>query len=187
MAHPPSHRRFAVPRTLATAGWLAALCLTLGCAPGTDDSSARTRRVFVVDSVPTVDIGDETDGPHAIFSGPVFPALLSDGSIVVANGGSQELRFFNASGEWIRSVGRSGSGPGEFNSLGWLQVGAADSLRTYDWGHLRVQVFSQDGQFQRAYMLGPDGGGGTLRPEASLADGSIIASTQASASPLTQG
>jgi len=134
------HRRLASPRTLATACGLAALILTLGCASSEHDSLAATRRAFVVDSVPTVDIGNEADGPHAIFSGPVFPALLSDGGIVVANGDSQELRFFSASGEWIRSVGRAGSGPGEFTSLGWLQVGTADSIRTYDWGQLRVQA-----------------------------------------------
>lgn len=159
---------------------LAALCLTLGCASDDAASRANVSGAYVVDSVPVVDIGDEADGPHAIFSGPVRPVFLSDGRIVVANGGSRELRFFDAAGTWIRSVGRSGSGPGEFNSLGWLHVGTADSLLTYDWGQLRVSVFSPDGQYQRSYMLGPDGGGGTLRPQAALADGAIIASTQSS-------
>lgn len=160
--------------------WLAALVLSLACAPSSDDSPVIARGAYRVDSVPIVDIGDEADGPHALFSGPVFPALLSDGSIVVANGGSQELRFFNATGEWLRSAGRAGSGPGEFNSLGWLDVGTGDTLRTYDWGQLRVQVFSADGTYQRGYMLGPDGGGGTLRPQATLANGAIVASTQSS-------
>jgi hypothetical protein len=61
-----------------------------------------------------------------------------------------------------------------------LDVGAGDTLRTYDWGQLRVQIFSADGEYRRGYMLGPDGGGGTLRPQAALANGSIVASTQSS-------
>jgi hypothetical protein len=136
-------------RVLPLRTYLVALSLTLGCAQSSDDPSIAARRPFLVDSVPAVDIGDEADGPHALFSGPVLPALLSDGSIVVANGGSQELRFFDGTGEWIRSAGRAGSGPGEFNSLGWLDVRAGDTLRTYDWGQLRVQVFSADGKYQR--------------------------------------
>lgn len=180
MAFPRSLRMLTPRRTLASVSWLAALSLTLGCSPGSNDSAGNASRAFVVDSIPTLDIGDEADGPHAIFSGPVLPAMLSDGSIVVANGGSQELRFFDGTGAWIRSTGRSGSGPGEFNDLGWLHVGTADTLLTYDWGQLRVSVFSPDGKYQRGYMLGPDGGGGTLRPESALANGAIIASTQSS-------
>jgi len=159
---------------------LAAHSLVLGCVPDSEESAVSARRLFVVDSIPAVDIGDEADGPHAIFSGTVIPSLLSDGSIVVMNGGSQQIRFFDATGTWMRSTGRLGSGPGEFISLGWLHIGTADTLRAYDWGQLRVSVFSPDGRYQRAYMLGPDGGGGTLRPHSTLANGAIIASTQSS-------
>ncbi len=154
------------------------MCLALGCSPDSDDSAGNGIQSFVVDSVPTLDIGDEAGGPHANFSGLVIPAMLSDGSIVVANGGSQELRFFDGTGAWTRSTGRSGSGPGEFNTLGWLHVGTADTLLTYDWSQLRVSVFSPDGKYQRGYLLGPDGGGGTLAPETALSNGAIIASTQ---------
>ena len=167
-------------RSFLVANALAALSLALGCASDDTASRGNGSGAFAVDSVPVLDIGDEADGSHAIFSGPVLPVFLSDGRIVVANGGSQELRFFDKTGTWIRSIGRSGSGPGEFNSLGWLHVGTADSLLTYDWGQLRVSVFSPDGQYERSYMLGPDGGGGTLRPQAALANGAIIASTQSS-------
>lgn len=180
MAFRISLRMLAAVRTLASASSLAALSYVLACAADSDDSAIAAKRVFAIDSIPTVDIGDEADGPHAIFSGTVMPALLSDGSIVVANGGSQELRFFDETGAWLRTTGRSGSGPGEFSSLGWLHIGTADTLRTYDWKQLRVSVFSPDGKYQRAFMLGTGGGGGTLRPQAALANGAIIASTQSS-------
>lgn len=154
------------------------LCFAFACAPSSDERADAAQQLFVVDSTPLVDIGNEADGPHALFSGPVIPALLSDGRIVVADGGSSELRFFDETGAWIRSVGRKGAGPGEFVSLGWLNVGLSDTLRAYDWGQLRVSVFSSDGTYQRAYMLGTEGGGGGLRPQAVLATGAIVASTQ---------
>lgn len=147
----------------------------LACASGSDGSTAT---VVSIDSIPLVDIGDAADGPHAEFSRIRQVALLSDGRIVVANGGSRELRIFDASGEWQQTIGRSGAGPSEFESLGWLNVGVGDTLRTYDFSLLRVSVFSPEGEYQRGISLGRDGWAGSLRPQGVLANGSLVTSTQ---------
>jgi hypothetical protein len=42
---------------------------------------------------------------------------LHDGRIVVADGGSLSLRFFDSTGTFLKSVGRRGGGPGEFQAL----------------------------------------------------------------------
>ncbi|MEX0893085.1 MAG: hypothetical protein WEB88_13035 [Gemmatimonadota bacterium] len=39
---------------------------------------------------------------------------LADGTIVVLNTGARELRFYDAAGVYLRTVGREGRGPGEF-------------------------------------------------------------------------
>lgn len=44
-------------------------------------------------------------------------ARLHDGRIVVADGGSMSLRFFDSTGTFLKSVGRRGGGPGEFQTL----------------------------------------------------------------------
>lgn len=176
MPSPLAIRISAAGRSLASVSLLVALSFLLGCAPDSKEAAGTAGPVFALDSIPSVDIGDEADGPQSVFSGLVIPALLSDGSIVVANGGSQELRFFDATGTWMHSAGGAGSGPGEFVTLGWLQVGTADTLLTYDWGQLRVSVFSSDGKFQRGYRLGNFGG--ILRPQTALANGAIIASRE---------
>lgn len=44
-------------------------------------------------------------------------ARLGDGRIVVADGGSTSLRFFDSTGNFLASVGRKGGGPGEFSRL----------------------------------------------------------------------
>src|SRR6185295_16557991 len=82
-----------------------------------DGSNPRYR----IDSVPLVDIGGGSGGPHAEFSQGVFLAHLSDGRVVVADAHSHELRWFG-SGRWIRSAGRNGGGPGEFQQIDLLAV-----------------------------------------------------------------
>lgn len=66
---------------------------------------------------------------------------LSDGRIVVANAGSHELRIYDPRGRFLTSVGREGSGPGEFRALGSLDRLGSDSLITWDWRNNRAQVF----------------------------------------------
>ena len=55
-------------------------------------------------------------------------ATLSDGRIVVANGGSNELRVFDASGTHTATWSREGEGPGEFTSLVGVDPWRGDSL-----------------------------------------------------------
>lgn len=171
-----SIRRYGASQTLFASMVLG----LLACTANADRAATDAGRGVSVDTIPLVDIGDEADGQHAEFSGYLQPALLSDGRIVVANGGSQELRIFDSKGTWLQTVSRPGAGPGEFKSLGWLHVGVGDTLRAYDWSLLRISVFSPEGVYQRGVMLGTDGGGGTLRPEGVLANGAVVASTQKS-------
>ena len=110
---------------------------------------SEVRAPWILDTSSVIDIGSQSADLNQEFSGFVIPVLLSDGRIVVANGGTSELRFFGPDGKWIKSVGRRGAGPGEFESLGWLDVGAGDTLRTYDWDLRRLSVFSPAGDFVR--------------------------------------
>ena len=133
---------------------------------------------LVLDSVPLIDLGRATDDVHEEFSGTVIPMRLSDGRLAVANTGSHEIRIFDANGKWQHSVGRDGEGPGEFRSLGWLHLGAGDTLRTYDWSLLRISVFAPNGNFQRATYLGTPGEYVGVHPVGVLSDGGIVTQTQ---------
>jgi hypothetical protein len=63
---------------------------------------------------PTLTIGSEDRGPNYQLD-RVYGALrLSDGTIVVGNSATQELRFYDTRGTYLRSAGRKGAGPGEF-------------------------------------------------------------------------
>jgi len=117
------------------------------------DSAAWTgRATWMVPREPVVDIGIlEGEEPYQLFR-VSDAARLPDGRIVVANGGTGELRFFDADGRYLMSVGRPGSGPGEFQALGPLAV-LGDSIAAYDWSLRRVSLFATDGTFIRSYVM----------------------------------
>lgn len=78
---------------------------------------------------------------------------LRDGRIVIANGSTQELRFYGRDGRFLHSTGRAGLGPGEFRGLTWLGQCQADSLFAYDFSNARVSVFDEHGSFARSFTL----------------------------------
>ena len=138
---------------------------------------AETQALWTLDTSSVIDIGSQPADPNQEFSGFVIPVLLSDGRIVVANGGTSELRFFGPDGRWVKSVGRHGDGPGEFRDLGWLDAGAGDTLRTYDWVR-RLSVFSPEGDLVRPVSLHAGGEVWSPRPLGMVADGRLVAQSQ---------
>lgn len=92
-------------------------------------------------------IGEE-DGPEELLLNNVSDVLrLPDGRIVIANSGSYELRVFDASGRYLRSVGRMGGGPGEFSSR-LLLFRHEDEVYATDDNALRIHAYDLDLQFR---------------------------------------
>ena len=98
---------------------------------------------------PTLEIGVvEGDDDYQLFRA-VSAARLSDQTIIVANTGTAQLRFFDHDGRFLRSVGRWGNGPGEFRWLQGVQVAEGDTVVAFD-GRLRRSFFAPDGEFVRS-------------------------------------
>jgi hypothetical protein len=110
---------------------------------------------WTVSDTPAVDIGVAEGEAAYQFSRVAGAVRLSDGRIAVADGRAGELRYFSADGRHLRSAGRRGGGPGEFQEMHWLGVGAGDSVLVWDAEAARLSVFSPDGAFVRAWK--PDG------------------------------
>jgi hypothetical protein len=99
------------------------------------------------------------DPAHELFQA-LDATRLDDGTVVVGNSSSGELRFFDREGAFLRTVGSIGGGPGEFRGARALRAVtrvAGDTLITWDiYGRL-VSVFAPDGRFVRSFSLdGPD-------------------------------
>ncbi len=81
---------------------------------------------------------------------------LDDGRIVVANTGTNEIRFFDATGTYLHTVGGTGDGPGEFRQLAWMGRGA-DGMIAFDFRGSRVSAFGVDGTLRQTRSLAAPG------------------------------
>lgn len=94
---------------------------------------------------PLLDVG-VVEGDEAYQLSDVTGAVWSArGELVVANRGTNEVRFYDADGRHVRSVGREGEGPGEFLALGSLER-RGDSLIVHDGRGWRFTIYSNDGE-----------------------------------------
>lgn len=130
---------------------------------------------LTISSTAVVDIGGASGGTTAELSRVRSVVRLADGTIVVANGNPQELRFFDSRGQYVRTAGRRGSGPGEFQSVPLLWAIRGDSLLTYDARAQRILLFDATGKHIATHPLMPPPGrslGGILGV---FADNALIA------------
>jgi hypothetical protein len=110
-----------------------------------------------VDAEPVLDIAGSADDGSVAFSRATAATRLSSGVVVVADAMDSMIRFFDASGRPVRTVGRDGDGPGEFRSIFWMAQCGADSLFVGDVSHGRVSVIDSTGQISRSYPYDTEG------------------------------
>lgn len=100
---------------------------------------------WTVDSVPRVEIGGRAEDPaHQLFR-VRSAARLHDGTIVLSNTGTNEIRLFDTAGKYVRTLGRAGKGPGEFQWLATVLVAGTDSIIAFDRSAQRATVFAAAG------------------------------------------
>lgn len=102
---------------------------------------------WTLSDVPTVVIGGKegVEG-HDLF-GVQSGFVISTGDIVIANSGTNELRVFSSDGEFVRTAGGKGEGPGEFSALYRADVLPGDTIVTYDSWARRLSLFDENGAF----------------------------------------
>lgn len=107
-----------------------------------------------LDSMPDLDIGDDTD-PHSLFSSIASVLTLSRGRIVVADAEAGELRIFDSTGAWKQTLGRRGEGPGEFADIRLVAADQWDTLRVVDENLGRITIFHPDTGLVRTVLQPP--------------------------------
>jgi hypothetical protein len=151
----------------------AASCVVafLACSPetGSDDGSPVVRDSAGVTLIETREPDCDKAPPVASLSGPALElgladspdqqfhrirqtALWGDSLLIVADGGSNELRVFDRRGRHVRSLGGAGRGPGEFSGLNSFVL-RADTLVAYDGGTRRVTFMALNGTNIRTMQL----------------------------------
>ncbi len=111
---------------------------------------------WTVDPQPFLDLATSGEGEAHEFFGVTDALRLQDGSIAVALGRVGEIRFFSSAGEFLKTVGSRGDGPGEFRRLVALEPFAGDSILAFDAASQRVTVVSPQWEIARLISFQPE-------------------------------
>lgn len=106
-----------------------------------------------IDPDPVVDLTLTGSGPNHEFYRVGSMKQRPDGSLAIANRGSEEVRMFSATGEFQGAFGGSGDGPGEFRNLTVIEI-AGDTLLALD-SDGSVTVVAPDLAVVRIFNVAP--------------------------------
>ena len=101
---------------------------------------------------PNLRIGAVDDGP-ASFADIRGVAVGERGSIWVLDFNTQTIRMFDAQGQFIKIVARSGGGPGEIRRANGMLTGRNGDVWVNDPANSRLTVFTPDGRYKTQHML----------------------------------
>jgi hypothetical protein len=96
------------------------------------------------------------EGPEFEFYSVAGATRLPDGRVVVLDGASREVRFFDPDGEFLFAIGRQGEGPGEFDRLSSVSRFRGDSLLVFDMWLRRATILAPEGTVTRMATFDPD-------------------------------
>jgi hypothetical protein len=142
-ATPTQRRRAGSPRAAAFAGFLVALVAFTACDRGAPGDQG-------LDGLPVWDLAEERrlghrDDPNLGFSRVGQIHVAPDGRTYVLDAQELQVRVFDPDGRLVASIGRRGSGPGEFQfprAFGLL----GDTLWVNDLMNQRLTFFSRSGE-----------------------------------------
>ncbi len=167
------------------------ICAITGCGrgnaePDRDGTGAARVPQWHVAANPELDIGIADGDPRYTLYNVVGAKRLSDGVIAVANSGTHEIRLYDTSGTYLRSLGREGAGPGEFESLTWMGTIPGDSIMAWDHSLTRMSVFTRRGEFIRSLVPDPEPAGLFPQVYGAFSNGSFVVASGWDASALAQ-
>lgn len=121
------------------------------------ESEAPRDADLVLSEEPLVRVG-VLDGPMEYMFGEVTGAIrLEDGSVIVADEQSYQIRMFDAQGRHVWTTGREGEGPGEYGGLRLLRGCAGVAITVFDWNLDRITQLAPDGTVSDTRALAEDG------------------------------
>ena len=106
---------------------------------------------------PLVRIGSIDGDLEYIFGDVTGAVRLDDGSVVVADEQSYNVRRFDSGGRHMWTSGRAGEGPGEYGGLRLLRNCPGAAITVFDWHLDRITQLDQDGEVTDTRPLTPEG------------------------------
>lgn len=133
----------------------ALLLVTLPGCGETPEAPAVEPGVFGIATEPVLTLGVSDGDPRLMFNLIHSARRQTDGTLLVADGGSREVRWFGTDGAPVRAAGRRGEGPGEFRGPLSLLPWAGDTVAVLDHGQRRLTLFGSSGDVVRTHTDTP--------------------------------
>lgn len=93
-----------------------------------------------------ITIGKTIKGEEPVFIVLTGIQVDSKGNIYVLDGRARKVKVFDKDGKHIRSFGREGQGPGEFQLANDIVLTPDETIMILDRGNYRLSFFSQEGE-----------------------------------------
>lgn len=147
---------------------------------------------WAVDRKPILDLTGVTAGGAVNFENVAGVTRLHDGSLLIADRGPNSVRLFDPTGKLVKTVGRTGDGPGEFQTMLWAGGCGPDSMLVWDPRKGQASIVTSNGSVARTFRIPADSGSrvrGPLNMIACGARGTIayISDPTGRVSSATQG
>lgn len=133
------------------------LIVAAACAPRPDTPTS-TAPVWAATEVATIG----ADSGDASFASVRSLLYSRRGELLVLDDRAKEVKAFDSSGHFLRRIGRTGAGPGEYHwpySLAWL----GDTLAILDPGNSRIGLFDAHEVWAGQLPVQPITGGSDIR------------------------
>lgn len=131
--------------------------------------------------VPTRDVA----APTATFAEPFTRIMglreLSDGRVVISDMTERHVSILDFDAGSMRQIGRTGGGPGEYESPGGLIALPDDATMLVDFGNMRVGLITSAGRLTDTWPM-MSGEGGLRNPSGADTDGNLYYSSMGSIS-----
>jgi hypothetical protein len=89
-----------------------------------------------------------------LFRQPTDVAWDSQGNIYISDGYiNSRVAKISKDGDWIKSWGEPGTGPGQFRTVHAIAIDRNDNIYVGDRSNRRVQVFDTEGKFLRMFTI----------------------------------
>jgi hypothetical protein len=98
--------------------------------------------------------GDENEDENQFFKFPGDIAVDENGFVYIADNQNHRIQVFNSSGNFLRTIGRRGKGPGDVLNPSLIVPDKTGKLVVYESGNRRIQILNPSGKYIGMFGFG---------------------------------
>ena len=98
-------------------------------------------------------IGGESGGTESVLNRPIYLNLDSQGNIYVMDWGDVDIKVFDPAGKMLRTIGKKGQGPGEFDIPASFVISADDKIFLLSGRQYQISVLDNVGTYLSGFKV----------------------------------